>query len=87
MTRPSLHHPRGQNYALLSGDVSLPSDENGIAVFTDVTLVASSSKYLYLMFYCDGAVASWNSPLLRSLATLFSYQECVYIFSVVYVFL
>ncbi len=62
----SLHHPRGQNYALLSGDVSLPSDENGIAVFTDVTLVASSSKYLYLMFYCDGAVASWNSPLLRS---------------------
>lgn len=40
----ALHHPRGQNYALLSGDVSLPSDENGIAEFTNVTLMASSSK-------------------------------------------
>ena len=61
----TLHHPRGQNYALLSGDVSLPSDENGIAVFTNVTLTASSSKYLYLMFYCEGAVASWNNPQLK----------------------
>ena len=62
----ALHHPRGQNYALLSGDVSLPSDENGIAEFTNVTLMASSSKYLYLMFYCDGAVASWNNPQLTA---------------------
>ena len=62
----ALHHPRGQNYALLSGDVSLPSDENGIAEFTNVTLIASSSKYLYLMFYCDGAVASWNNPQLTA---------------------
>ena len=61
----SLHHPRGQNYALLSSDVSLPSDENGIAVFTNVTLTASSSPYLYLMFYCEGAVASWNNPQLK----------------------
>ena len=62
----ALHHPRGQNYALLSGDVSLPSDENGIAEFTNVTLIASSSKYLYLMFYCEGAVASWNNPQLTA---------------------
>ena len=61
----SLHHPRGQNHALLSGVVSLPSDENGIAVFTNLTLIASSSKFLYLMFYCEGAVASWNNPQLK----------------------
>ena len=60
----ALHHARGQNYALLSGATSALTGADGIATWTDLTLLASSSKYLYLMFYCEGAVASWNDPAM-----------------------
>ena len=53
---------RGQNYHLISGAVSTRTDANGFASWSNLTLVASSSKFLYLYFYCEGLVHSWNDP-------------------------
>ena len=59
-----LHHTRGQNYALLEGVVSSVTGPDGVASWSNLTLTAASSRFLYLMFFCDGAVASWNDPEL-----------------------
>jgi len=51
----------GHKMAWLSGDVSLPSDENGLAVFTNLTVVGSNSGYVYIFFSCDGVtVSTWS---------------------------
>ena len=56
---------RGQNYHLLGGVTSLPTDSEGHASWSNLTLLASSSKFLYLYFYCEGVVLSWNDPFQR----------------------
>ena len=50
--KTATHHLRGQNYALLDG-VTAITDANGVATWERLTLIASSSKFLYLFFYCD----------------------------------
>jgi hypothetical protein len=58
-------HLRGQNFAVLENATSLPSDENGRAVFEGLTVRAASSYWLHLMFYCDGIIASWMDPEMQ----------------------
>ena len=36
-----------------------------MAYWHDLTVLASSSKFVYIYFYCEGTVVSWNNPLLR----------------------
>ena len=40
--------------------MSSPSDANGVATFTNLTIVGTSSPYVYIGFYCEGLVASWS---------------------------
>ena len=63
------HHIRGQGYVMLDNAVSMPSDENGRAVFKGLTVRAATTKFLYLMFYCDGVIANWQDPNMRPLST------------------
>ena len=51
-------------FAMLSGDVSLPSDENGIAIFPNLTILASTNDRVFLVFCVDGVVEmSWPDIL------------------------
>ena len=63
------HHLRGQGYVMLDNAVSLPSDETGRAIFQGLTVRAASTRFLYLMFYCDGVIANWQDPNMRPLST------------------
>jgi len=54
-------------YAYLSGDVSEPSDENGIAKFTSLEIAGATSDNVYLFFTCDAlATAFWGTELTTS---------------------
>ena len=84
----ALHHVRGQSYALLDNVVSSTTGADGIATWDSLTLTASSSKFLYIMFYSEGTVASWNDPELRQplpgkLARPSRYTSPIYIQSTV----
>lgn len=57
------HHMRGQSIALLEGETAV-TDADGVAHFTSLTITASSSRFGYLNFYCEGRMASWNDPYL-----------------------
>ena len=46
----------------LSGARSLPTNENGIAFFTDLTVTGTTHKIMYLHFYCQGTIVSWSTP-------------------------
>jgi len=46
--------------AWLTGDVSEPSNETGYAVFKNLTILGSNSKFVYIYFTCDGVtVTPW----------------------------
>eukprot|EP00935_MAST-01C_sp_MAST-1C-sp1_P000236 g236.t1 len=51
---------RGENTALLANAQSAPSNANGTAVFTGLTVTASTSRFIYLFFYCQGNVIGWR---------------------------
>ena len=36
-----------------------------MARWQNLTVMAASSKFVYIYFYCEGTVASWNNPLLQ----------------------
>ena len=65
------HDLQGQRYGILTGNASLPSDSNGVARFTDLTIVATSSPMVYLAFYCEGACAAVQPDV-------FSFYVCVF---------
>jgi len=47
--------------AWLEGDVSEPSDADGIAIFTDLKIMGSNSKFVYMFFTCDAVTTqSWS---------------------------
>ena len=46
----------GQKVASLSGDVSTLSDLNGIAEFPNLTVMGSTSNFVFLHFLCGGEV-------------------------------
>lgn len=51
-------------FALLQNDVSTPSDENGIAVFQNLTVVGTTLQTFYLFLSCDNAVVLlWSHPI------------------------
>jgi hypothetical protein len=54
------HDLQGQRYGVLRNAVSLPSDNNGFANFTGLTIVGTSSSIVYLSFYCEGVITSWS---------------------------
>jgi hypothetical protein len=54
------HHLQGQRFATLLHAVSEPSDANGVAVFTQLTITGTSSPFVFIAFYCEGATASWS---------------------------
>ena len=58
------HYVRGQDIALLSGNRAV-TDADGVATWEALTIEAASSRFVYLNFYCDGVIASWNNPDLR----------------------
>ena len=55
---------QANKFAQLSGDVSLPSDDNGIAVFPNLTVLASTNDRVFLVFCVDGVMEqSWPDEL------------------------
>ncbi|MDR3738444.1 MAG: hypothetical protein P4L40_05435 [Terracidiphilus sp.] len=48
------HDIQGQRYGLLANQFSAPTGEDGVAVFSGLTILASSSSVVYLGFYLDG---------------------------------
>ena len=60
-----LHHVRGQCYALLGGVTSSVTGADGIASWHNLSVTAAASKYLYLFFFSEGAVASWSDADLK----------------------
>lgn len=61
------YYARGQNFALLRGTRAV-TDNDGVARFTNLTVTGASSRFVYLNFYCDGALASWSDPTMRPTA-------------------
>lgn len=55
-------------FALLSGDISEPSDDKGVARFKTLTFVGANFRGVFLHFICDNAVSElWDfdkSPIL-----------------------
>jgi len=48
-------------YAQLSGEISEPSDSNGLAVFTRLTVVGSTMTSFYLFMICDNSISKlWS---------------------------
>lgn len=59
----SAYFPENGRYALLGGDLSSPSDNDGIASFSNLTILGSNSKNLYIFFACDGLITQlWGIP-------------------------
>jgi hypothetical protein len=54
------HDLQGQRYGVLKNAMSLPSDDNGLANFTSLTIMGTSSSIVYLSFYCEGVITSWS---------------------------
>ena len=52
-------------YAYLENSVSLPSDDNGIAVFKNLTIKGATSKYIYLFLNCDNKIVIFLNNLLN----------------------
>lgn len=49
-------------FAWLEGDLSRDSDENGIAIFENLTIKGTNSKHIYIFFVCDGLITQfWGS--------------------------
>jgi len=44
--------------AWLTGDISEPSDKSGLARFTELKILGSNSKFVYIFFSCDGVTIS-----------------------------
>ena len=59
--------PQGQRFGTLLNEWSLPSDDNGVAVFDGLTVTGTSSPFVYLAFYCEGFTASWSLSSASSL--------------------
>jgi hypothetical protein len=55
----STYNIEAGKFAWLENAVSLPSDVNGYANFTNLTVLGSTSKYMYLYFHCDGVVTQF----------------------------
>jgi hypothetical protein len=54
-------------FAWLNGDLSDPSDENGIAKFSSLEIIGATSDNVYLFFTCDAlATAFWGTQLSYS---------------------
>lgn len=58
------YYIRGQSIALLSNTRAV-TNAQGLATWEGLTIEAASSRYVYLNFYCDGVLASWNDPGLE----------------------
>ena len=59
----SAYFPENGRYALLGGDLSSPSDDNGVASFSNLTILGSNSKSVYIFFACDGLITQlWGIP-------------------------
>jgi len=64
---PTEYLVQANKFAWLNGDVSLASDENGVAVFENLEVVGSTSDNLYLFFTCDAlATAFWGTTLTQA---------------------
>lgn len=53
--------PSNLNLFLLENYVSEMSDENGIAKFTNLTIVGSNEIIGYIHFYCEGVTTVWTN--------------------------
>jgi phage tail sheath protein FI len=42
----------------LEGDVSAASNETGFAVFSELKIMGSNSRFVYIFFTCDGVTVS-----------------------------
>ena len=60
---PQLFYPDADKYAVLDGDSSRPSNNEGIASFTNLTILGSSHKNVYILFSIDGSgmITPWGS--------------------------
>jgi hypothetical protein len=45
---------------ILSGDVSGYSDEDGVATFTDLTVIGAGAEQAYFLISVDGVVTVWT---------------------------
>jgi hypothetical protein len=52
-----LHDVQGQRVATLTHVLSAPSDEHGVATFAELTITGTSSPFVHISFYCEGAWA------------------------------
>ena len=57
----------GHRMATLTGAVSMPSSEEGVASFSNLTVTGTTSDIVYLHFYCQGSLTSWSAPTLFEL--------------------
>jgi hypothetical protein len=52
----------GNRFASFANAISEPSNDEGIAVFTNLTITGTTDTIVYLHFYCQGLMASWSAP-------------------------
>ena len=59
--------PSNKKYLSLENVVSEPSDDQGIAKFTNLTITGSPELIAYIHFYCEGVVTVWtNKPIKKN---------------------
>ena len=52
------HDLQGQRYATLTNAISTPSGPDGSVTFRGLTITGTSSPFVYIGFYCEGACLS-----------------------------
>ena len=58
--------PTNNKYYELENYLSEPSDENGVANFTSLTIIGSAERLAYIHFYCEGKTALWTDRFDKS---------------------
>ena len=62
--------PTNNKYYELENYISEPSDENGIANFTNLVAIGSAERLAYIHFYCEGKTALWTDRFDKSSYTI-----------------
>ena len=52
----------GHRFATFANAISVPSNEEGLARFANLTITGTSDAVVYLHFYCQGKLAAWSAP-------------------------